>query len=210
MRTLISACDVLFKSDASIQTVRLPAQSPRPKPRDNSIRYRFRSDHPSIVRISPRPHARLAALDGERSAHRQTVLDVEACAAELLHPRRVQHHIAKSRWGEKACAGVDQRDADDPKTPVNSDDFTPRAAPNSVHVPQSKNSKKRLVKTMPAASQCAHSTVNSRRLTKLVMASSQTALVPAYVFITISQLFLLRCLTNRRRAHAIRIQNGRD
>jgi len=43
------------------------------------------------------------------------------------------------------------------KTLANSGDFTPKAASNSVHVPQSKNSKKRLLNTTPVGSQWAHS-----------------------------------------------------
>ncbi len=58
---------------------------------------------------------RLTAIDGQRYTHRRTVLDIEACAAELLHLRRMHYHVAEIAPGEKACgADVDQRDAGNP------------------------------------------------------------------------------------------------
>ena len=58
-----------------------------------------------------------------------------------------------------------------PKVAARSGGFTPSAASNRVQVPQSKNSKNRLLKTMPAGSQWPHSIVNCRRLTKLAIGS---------------------------------------
>ena len=58
-----------------------------------------------------------------------------------------------------------------PKVGPSSCGFTPSAASNRVQVPQSKNSKNRLLKTMPAGSQWPHSIMNCRRLTKLVIGS---------------------------------------
>src|ERR1700730_11042312 len=56
-----------------------------------------------------------------------------------------------------------------PKAAKKSGGRTPSAASNRIQVPQSKNSKKRLLKTMPAGSQWPHSMVNCRRLMKLAI-----------------------------------------
>src|ERR1700758_2640742 len=68
-----------------------------------------------------------------------------------------------------------------PKAPARSGGRTPSAFSKSVHVPQSKYSKNRLLKTMPAGSQCDHSTVNRRRDTRLAMLKSSPPLPAAAI-----------------------------
>jgi hypothetical protein len=56
-----------------------------------------------------------------------------------------------------------------PNVDAKSGALVPSALSNNVHVPQSKNSKKRLLNTIPAGSQCAHSIRNCERLSKVVI-----------------------------------------
>jgi hypothetical protein len=56
-----------------------------------------------------------------------------------------------------------------PNVAARSGGFMPKALSNSVHVPQSKNSKKRLLNTIPAGSQWAHSIRNCQRLSRVVI-----------------------------------------
>jgi hypothetical protein len=84
----------------------------------------------------------------------------EARAAELANLGGDVGHIIELGGLDEARLGVDQRDPDDaigcpePARPH------PSAASNMSHALQSKNSKKRLLNTMPAGSQWPHSTVN--------------------------------------------------
>ena len=66
-----------------------------------------------IGRIARCPNAGLATFDGERAAHNQPMLDIEARPAELADLRRQLHDVAESCRSEEAGADVDQRNADD-------------------------------------------------------------------------------------------------
>src|SRR6516162_1524459 len=93
--------------------------------------------------VARRPHPRLVPFDGHRVPDHKAMRD-----AKLERRNSLTWELSSTM----------------PKAAARSDGFTPSAASNSIQVPQSKNSKKRLLKTMPAGSQWPHSMVKRRRL----------------------------------------------
>ncbi len=80
-------------------------------------RYRDGGDLFGIVLAARRPDPRLAALDRERAADADRVLDLEAGTAEFRHARGDLDRVAELGGLEEIGARIDQRDADDAEGP---------------------------------------------------------------------------------------------
>src|SRR5262249_61786491 len=81
--------------------------------RDDVRRDRDTTDLFGVVLAACRPDTGFRALDREFAVNRKAMLDVEARAAELAHPRGHFDRVAEPDRCDEIGARVDPRDADD-------------------------------------------------------------------------------------------------